>query len=247
MSVPASAYTWSHGAVVRAPRDRADFAPLFTGGDFGEGFDVVLDTLERLGIRGSFFFTGDFLKNPSNWAATERAVEAGHYVGPHSDAHLLYCPWDNREQTLITQDQFRRDLDANIARLARYGIARESITWWIPPYEWYNAEIAAWSRQAGPRLFNFTPGTLSHTDYTEDDAPNHRSTDTILASVRDYAAKDAHGLNGFLLLTHVGAGPRRTDKLFNRLETLLAPILETGLRARRVDELLADAPENPPA
>lgn len=231
-------FTWNLGAVTRGRRDREELALVFTGGDFAEGFATVLDTLADQGVPGSFFFTGDFLRNAENEASIRRLITENHYIGPHSDAHLLYCPWDNREKTLVTREEFVADLEKNVDEIIRFGVPRDSITWWIPPYEWYNARIASWAENAGYPLFNFTPGTLSHTDYTEDDAGNYRSCEKIYSSIFEYEAKDPDGLNGFLLLTHVGAGAKRTDKFFNYLGQLISDLKERGYGFQRVDELL---------
>ncbi len=235
-------YTFSHGGVIRAPRNEKELVLIFTGGDFADGIDVVLDTLQEQDVPGSFFFTGDFINEPDNESALRRLVDAGHYLGPHSDKHLLYCPWDDRSKTLVTKEEFTNDLDKNIADLERFGVSPQDVTWWIPPYEWYNEQIVEWSEEAGRRLFNFTPGTLSHADYTEDDADNYRGNDEIYRSILEFEAKEPDGLNGFLLLTHVGSSPKRTEKFYNRLDSLITELKSRGYGFTTVDQLLRGAP-----
>ncbi|HMZ52519.1 MAG TPA: polysaccharide deacetylase family protein [Candidatus Sumerlaeota bacterium] len=239
-------FEFSYGGVIRAPRDKKEMALIFTGGDFAEGANHVAEVLAEEKVPGSFFFTGDFLENPANRNAIRKLVHDGHYLGPHSYEHLLYCPWEDREKTLVTREQFMSDLVKNITALENFDVPRARITWWIPPYEWYNDDISNWSRELGLRLFNFTPGTLSHTDYTTDDAKNHRSCDTIWKSIFDYEEKQADGLNGFMLLTHVGAGDKRTDKFFLRLRALVRELRARGYDLKPVDELLANAPQQAP-
>src|SRR5690606_35399751 len=94
-----SDYTWSHGGVIRGPRDRKAVALVFTGHDFGDGLGEVLETLAEHEVPGSFFFTGDFYRNPKFHADIRRAVQDGHYMGAHSDKHLLYAPWEDRNKT----------------------------------------------------------------------------------------------------------------------------------------------------
>ncbi len=226
------------GAVTRGPRENRTLALIFTGGDYGEGVTDVLDALQLAKVPGSFFFTGNFLKPPEHRTAIQRAIHAGHYIGPHSYDHLLYCPWDDRDKTLVSRTGFRDDLNKNIRALAEIGVSPAQITWWIPPYEWYNETIAKWAAEMGRPLFTFTPGTLSHADYTEDGAANYRSSAAIYHSILDYEEAEPDGLNGFLLLTHVGAGPRRTDKFFRLLPILISELKERGYAFARVDELL---------
>jgi hypothetical protein len=85
----------------------------------------------------------------------------------------------------VTREEFAADLKNNIDELTRLGVPRSVMSWWIPPYEWYNEEISRWSAEEGMRLFSFTPGTLSHADYTEESAPNYRSSETIYRSIFD--------------------------------------------------------------
>ncbi|MCC6547555.1 polysaccharide deacetylase family protein [Candidatus Sumerlaeota bacterium] len=235
-------FEFSHGGVIRAPREHKELALIFTGGDFGEGTGHVADVLAEEKVPGSFFFTGGFLEEDSNKVAIRKLIHDGHYLGPHSHEHLLYCPWDDRNKTLVTREQFMSDLVKNITALEHFGVPRAQIGWWIPPYEWYNDEISKWSLEMGIRLFNFSPGTLSNTDYTTDDAKNFRSSDTIWNSILEYEEKQSDGLNGFLLLTHVGAGEKRTDKFFLRLRALVRELRARGYALKRVDDLLAEAP-----
>jgi penicillin-binding protein 2 len=244
-SRPASDYTWDHDAIIRGPRDRKQMALIFTGGEYGEGGLEILDTLQSRGIKGSFFFTGDFLRKPEYDPIIRRILTEGHYLGPHGDAHLLYCPWDDRNKTLVTREEFTRDLQKNMDDLVARGADRETMRWWIPPYEWYNTEITQWSLDAGIRLFNFSPGTSSNADYTEETDKRYIASSVIYYKILEYESSKLDGLNGFLLLTHVGAGAGRPDKFFRRLPVLVDELKRRGYEFVRVDELLAAAPLKP--
>src|SRR5690606_25358430 len=82
------------GAIVRGPVDRKRLALVFTGHEFAEGGDPILDALGARTVRASFFLTGVFLRNEAFAPLVHRMVREGHYVGAHSDEHLLYCPWE---------------------------------------------------------------------------------------------------------------------------------------------------------
>ncbi len=227
------------GVPVRGRRDRRELALVFTGGDYGEACEGILDTLKRYALPASFFLTGDFLRNPGHGAAVRRMAAAPHYAGPHSDRHLLYCPWEDRGRMLVDRKTFLDDLDANLAELERFGVDRRAVHRWIPPYEWYNECVARWAEEAGYPLFNFTPGTLSHADYTEEGAPNYRSSEEILGSIVRVAAEAPEGLNGFFLLLHLGAGEGRRDKFWKHLPALLDFLQGEGYGFRTVPQLLA--------
>jgi len=235
-------YTWSYGGIVRGPREEKRLSLIFTGGEYGEGFKDVLDQLAEKNVKGGFFFTGAFLEQDALRPLVQRAVREGHYIGPHSHAHLLYCPWEDRSITLVHCEEFKDDLEMNLEELAVFGRTKEEMRFWIPPYEWYNDQISAWSREMGMRLFNFTPGTLSHADYTTEDMKNYRSSDVIWKSIFDYESTKEDGLNGWIMLIHVGAGEKRRDKFYARLGALIEELRGRGYDFARIDDLLAGAP-----
>ena len=82
--------------IVRGPVAARRLALVFTGHEFAEGAPVILDALVRHRARASFFLTGTFLRTPAYSGIVERMVRDGHYVGPHSDAHLLIVPGKER-------------------------------------------------------------------------------------------------------------------------------------------------------
>jgi peptidoglycan/xylan/chitin deacetylase (PgdA/CDA1 family) len=226
------------GGIVRGSLDTKRLALVFTGHEFAEGATPILDALASRKQQASFFLTGVFLRNPNYEAIVQRMVRDGHYVGPHSDAHLLYCPWTGPKTTLVSREEFVTDLERNLEALTRFGIDRRQVGYFLPPYEWYNEEIVRWSRDLGLTLVNFTPGTRSNADYTEEATPQFVPSASIFDSIIRREAQDTHGLNGFLLLLHIGSGPGRADKFHPRVGDLIDRLMEKGYRLVRVDELL---------
>jgi endoglucanase len=161
----------------------------------------------------------------------------GHYLGPHSNNHLLYNDWTYRDSLLVTKEQFTTDLLLNYAELKKRGITQKDAPYFLPPYEWYNDTIAAWTADLGFQLINNTSGTLSHADYTTPGVKNYRDSKTIYNSIIEYEKK-ANGLNGFILLMHVGTHADRTDKFYHQLPQLLQWLKSKGYQLERVDELL---------
>lgn len=235
---PGHSPTMDHGAIVRDDTSARRLALVFTGGSFADGGEHIRGVLRDEGVKAGFFFTGDFYRTPE-FADLIRGLAAdGHYLGPHSDRHLLYCDWDDRSKTLVGRDEFRSDLEANFAEMARFGIGREPGHLFIPPYEWSNEDIAAWSREMGLTLFNFTPGTSSNADYTTPSMPAYLDSRTIYDRVLAYERTDPLGLNGFLLLVHIGADPERTDKFYLLLGDLIRELRSRGYAFARVDDLI---------
>lgn len=232
------AFTYDHGGITRGDMSSKRMALVFTGDEFAEGGTVIADALQKHNVKASFFLTGRFYRTRANRQIIERLKKDGHYLGPHSDAHLLYADWSDRNKTLVTRDQFERDLNDNFAAMRPFGIDRKNVPFFMPPYEWYNREIADWTEAMGYRIVNFTPGTRSNADYTTDDDKNYISSEAILTRIKEYEAKDPNGLNGFILLTHIGSGPKRTDKFHNRVDEMITWLTSKGYQPVKIDELL---------
>ena len=211
---------------------------VFTGHEFADGGPEILKTLQSENIRASFFFTGDFFRNPSFQPLLKQIVKNGHYLGPHSDKHLLYCSWKNRDSLLVSKEIFQKDLKQNLSILKNRSGLSTRIPYFLPPFEWYNDSISAWTKEMGLTLVNYTPGTLSHADYTTPEEKNYRDTKTIFQSILTRESMYPNGLNGFILLMHAGTDSRRTDKFYHRLIELIRWLKEKNYEPVRIDELL---------
>ena len=121
---------------------------------------------------GTAVLTGDFLRNPLFAPLVQRMLAEGHYVGPHSDRHRLYCAWTPDRRTLLTRAEFEADVDGNLRELERFGVTRRQARFFLPAYEHHNRDISDWTGAMGLTLINLSPGTRSAADYTgEKDRP----------------------------------------------------------------------------
>jgi peptidoglycan/xylan/chitin deacetylase (PgdA/CDA1 family) len=231
-SDPGAGFTSEEGGIVRGPTSERKIALVFTGHEYAEGAGTILDELARRDIKAAFFVTGDFAVNAEFTPLVSRMILRGHLVGPHSNKHLLYCDWSRERTTLVSHDEFVRDLLENAARLETFGATDR---FFLPAYEHYNAQIAGWARELGWTLVNFTPGTRSTADYTGENDIHFVSSREIFESIKARELKDPHGLNGFLLLLHLGAGPGRADKFHSRFGELLDYLSERGYKFVRLD------------
>jgi peptidoglycan/xylan/chitin deacetylase (PgdA/CDA1 family) len=219
------------GGIVRTDRAKKEIHLIFTGHEFADGGEVIRGVLKKHGTKASFFFTGDFYRDRQFAALISSLKRDGHYLGAHSNKHLLYCSWEKRDSLLVTKEIFRDDLLSNYAEMERFGIKRHDATYFMPPFEWYNNHISAWTKELGLVLVNFTPGTYSNADWTHPElGSQYLSADTIYARILRYEETTPAGLNGFLLLTHIGTDPRRKDKFYVRLEDLITELKRRGYR-----------------
>src|SRR5258706_176917 len=229
----------AHGAIIRGNPYKKEIALVFNGDEFADGGAVIRTILHKNKIPASFFLTGNFYANPSFKPLIFGLKKDGHYMGAHSDRHLLYADWTKRDSLLVTEEAFKADLKNNYNRMAESGIEEKVVPYFLPPYEWYNSVIARWTGELDLQLVNFTPGTSSAADYTYPEmTARYKSSDAIYQSILNRESGDPHGLNGFILLLHIGTDPRRTDKFYNKLEMLVGALSSKGYHFVRIDQLI---------
>jgi peptidoglycan/xylan/chitin deacetylase (PgdA/CDA1 family) len=212
--------TMNRGAIVRMDTTKKEVWLCFTAHDFSDGFESIINTLNQHKIKASFFLTGDFLRDPSHKEVTETLINGGHYIGPHSDKHLLYCSWGKRDSLLVSQKEFFSDLENNYKELSKTGITKKKASVFMPPYEWYNDSIATWAANAGVKLINNSTGTITNQDWTfPEKGKPYFSSDSLMKNFLAYENKK--GMNGYILLIHPGTDPARKDKFYFHLDSIL--------------------------
>jgi endoglucanase len=207
------------GAIVRMDTTKKDIYLCFTAHEFADGFDLITRTLSDHKIKASFFLTGDFCRMPGYDKIISRLKTDGHYIGAHSDKHLLYCSWENRDSLLVTKNEFITDIENNYKALEKFGITRNRALVYLPPYEWYNDSIGSWTKEMGLKLVNNSSGTITAQDWTFPNGKPYYSSDYLMKDFLTY--ENEKGLNGYILLIHPGTDPRRTDKFYLRLDSVL--------------------------
>lgn len=236
---PRALFVIDAGGITRTDPTKKVIHLVFTGHEFGDGGEIIQSVLAKHGVKASFFFTGDFYRTRKFARLITSLKRDGHYLGAHSDKHLLYCTWEKRDSLLVTREEFQKDLLDNYKEMERFGIPRDDAKYFMPPYEWYNDSISVWTRQLGLLLVNFTPGTYSNADWTHPGlGKQYLCSDTIFARILRYEEGKPNGLNGFLLLTHIGTDPRRTDKFYLRLDSLVTSLQKRGYRFALLSEAI---------
>lgn len=231
--------TLNHGAITRGDSTQKKIALVFTGDEFGDGANYISDVLKQQHIAASFFLTGNFYRNKSFKKVIRKLRKNGNYLGSHSDKHLLYSAWENRDSLLVSKDEFDTDLLNSYKELNRFGIKKNQVHYFLPPYEYYNDSIASWTRDLNLQLVNFTPGTRSNADYTYPEmGKRYVSSQEVYNSILHFEENKPNGLNGFILLIHIGTDPRRTDKFYEYLPKLIPELKARGYEFQIINELL---------
>lgn len=210
---------------------------MFTGHDLSEGAPFILSKLKKVGVKASFFLTGDYLRNPQYSEYIKRMIKDKHYIGPHSDKHLLYMPWSKRDSLLVSEEEFKTDLIANMQALSTFKAVSNKEPFYIPSYEWYNKQIVDWGLKLGLKAVNYTPGLRTAADYTYPEmGSRYVSTEEIESLL--WLFEERNTLNGSIILIHMGTDPRRKDKLYKQLPQLIKKIQAQGYAIVDIPTLL---------
>lgn len=148
----------------------------------------------------------------------KRIIKENHFLGGHSDNHLQYAAWRTRE-SLVTTDSLLQDLQRNMDELEKWGVSKEDANYYLPPYEFYNAQNIKDIETFGLEAINYTPGVRTAADYTTPDMSNYKSSGELIDSLFEF--EQTEGLVGAIILIHPGTVPERTDKLYYRLGEII--------------------------
>lgn len=221
-----------HGVGIRLNDGGRNVYFVFSADSAFEGAGYALDAMLQRGCKGSFFLTGRFLRDTANHDVVERIISEGHYLGPHSDQHLLLAEWDDARTPLVAVDSLISDTRANLAALAHSGVDTAGVNWYMPPYEWASACHAHTVRSMGMTPIAPTPGILTYRDYTTPDMDQYFTSDSIHRQLLDFEA--THGLSGAIVIVHLGTHPLRKDKFYNRFPQLLDTLSARGYTMERL-------------
>jgi endoglucanase len=225
-----------YGARVSGNRKEKNIALVFTGDEYFEGLPTITQTLKKHNVKAGFFFTGRLYANKEAKSDIRQLIENKHYLGPHSDQHLLYADWKNRDSLLVTRDSLINDLRNNCKKMDAFGISHR-IKLYIPPFEWWNQQVAKWCLEEGFQLLSFTPGIPTNADYTYPEMQrSYRSNADILK--RFFQKEKNEGIHGAIILIHVGTDPRRKEKLYDELSTIITSLRAKCYEFKRIDDLL---------
>ena len=218
---------YKFGGITTTDMNKKQISLVFAGTEFADGAKTILNTLKELKIKASFFFTGDFYRDKKNKPLIEEIQKENYYLGAHSDKNLLYCSLQKRDSILINKNDFLNDLKANYLEMEKFGITKNQAPFFLPPREWYNDLISQWCNEFGMQLIAPTPKTLSDTDISIPEMRDkYFSSNEIYNNITEI--ESTQGLNGYILVFHVGTDSKRKDKFYPKLHALLSHLTKSG-------------------
>ena len=228
----------NRGAIIRGDVNKKNIYLIFSAHEFADGANTIINTLKTNDINASFFFTGDFYRNPKFEKTISNLINGGNYLGGHSDKHLLYVDWKNRDSLLLSKEELLKDIEDNYLAMQKFGINKTDSKFYLPPYEWHNENVSTYAEEIGIQLINLTPGTMINQDWTiPTGGGKYYSSDELINKLYEFEKNDKNGLNGAIVLMHFGTHSDRTDKLYNRLDQIIKELKKKGYEFKKIDAL----------
>jgi len=219
-------------------------ALTFDGGSIANATPEILDILRAYRIRCTMFLTGQFIQKFPD--IVRRIVAEGHEVANHtfSHPHLTTYETNHQHDTLphVTREFVQLELKKT-EELFKKTTGRPMAPFWRPPYGEHNAEIRQWAAEIGYRMVGWTVGrgweeTLDTMDWVADSSsPSYRTAEEIRDKIFRAADAKPHGLNGAIILMHLGT-LRHNDFPHKKLPEIIEGLKQRGYQLVTISELM---------
>jgi peptidoglycan/xylan/chitin deacetylase (PgdA/CDA1 family) len=228
----------------RGDRERKQVSLTFDGGSTDNAAQQILDILKEHNLQVTIFLTGGFVEKFPE--ATKRLVQEGHEVGNHTwnHPHLTSYAADKQNVTLpnVTRE-FVHDQLTRTAKLFEEVTGQKMAPFWRAPYGEHNAEIRQWAAELGYRHVGWTRGrswqeSMDTMDWVADTTSQaYHTSEEILAHLMNLANEETHGINGGIILTHLGSHRQDGDHFYTVLPRLISGLREKNYALVKVSEL----------
>lgn len=229
--------------------DKKLIALTFDGGAYANAADDILDTLMSRGVSSTMFLTGRFIrKNPE---LVQRIIIEGHEVGNHTSTHPHLTSWaDTRSHTTlpeVTNVMIGKELkDANIYFKKLIGYDMRPL--WRAPYGEKNRLICLWAQQHGYLHIGWKQARTWRNNFDTNDwvpdpeTPGYHTPGEILEKFNYFADAQPYGMNGAIILMHMGTKRKEKDKMVHyALGKIIDQLREKGYEFVTVTVLLRES------
>lgn len=236
--VPAAEPTPEAFNLIRAPVGNREILLTFDGGSNANATPSILDTLKSERVKATFFLSGEYMQRYPD--LVRRIASEGHVVGNHtfSHPHLTSFSFNGRHTTLagVTEEFLKSQLERT-NDLFKLIAGRAMDPYWRAPFGEFNQQILRWARDAGYTHVFWTPylDTMDWVSSPED--PLFRTPQQILAQILAREAKRSGGVDGGVVLMHLGSERKDELRADRILPELIARLKAKSYRFATVDEV----------
>ena len=229
--------------------DNKIVALTFDGGSLSNAADDILDTLKSRNIKATIFLTGNFIRaSPS---VVKRLAADGHEVGNHTFSHPHLTAWE--------QDHTHTTLPAVSASFLCQELSRTDAQYylltgshlspiWRAPFGEKNHSICEWAQGCGYLHIGWRQGKswrqgLDSNDWIEsEEIPGFHSPEEVLKKIMDIAREQPYGINGGIILMHLGTVRKDpTTQMHRLLGKLIDDLRGLGYSFATVSEMLKES------
>ncbi len=211
-------------SVVNGTTRKKIISLTFDGGSYDNAAEQILDTLQSRGVKATMFLTGQFMRRHPHTVV--EIVERGHEIGNHTWSHPHLTTWaENRRHHTLSgvnratigsqlkkaNDQFRKITGSNLAPI------------WRAPFGEKNRDICSWALSHGYVHIAWKQGRTWLEGYDsndwvpDEDTPGYHSPQEVYEKFMNLATQDTDGMNGGILLFHLGTSRKDPEKQVHRI------------------------------
>jgi peptidoglycan-N-acetylmuramic acid deacetylase len=227
------------------PTDQRLVCLTFDGGAYANAAGDILDTLRSRGVTATMFLTGRFMEN--NPDLVRRILAQGHEIGNHTYTHPHLTSWEQNHVQATLPDASRGMLMRELGRTERVYrkiTGRDMPALWRAPYGERNRQICQWGQEAGYLHIGWRQGgtwlrNLDSNDWvTEEDDPAYHSPADVYRKIVAAAESGPSGLNGGIILMHLGTTRRDPARQVHRvLGSLIDTLRDMGYQFVKVTDM----------
>lgn len=206
----------------------------FDGDYLNNMADSILNILQKKQVPATFFLTGRFIEKYP--ATVQRMVDENHVVGNHTWRHPHLTQYEQTRTHALRPDITREKVQMELQQTEElfYEVTGRSMPrLWRAPYGEHNDEIRLWAAELGYRQIGWTQDqhlkmTLDTMDWVADEnSPLYRKPEEMLEKILAFETRNADGLNGAIILMHLGS-ERDRDYPFEVIDTLIDELIRRG-------------------
>ncbi|MDD5675571.1 MAG: polysaccharide deacetylase family protein [Chitinivibrionales bacterium] len=199
-------------------------ALTFDGGSFDNAAAAILDTLKARQITVTIFASGEFINRYPE--LIRRMLAEGHEIGNHTEHHPHLTDYESShiQRTLpgVARDFLCRELAQANATFFRL-TGRQLMPLWRAPYGEINGRIASWAQECGYIHIGWRQGrswrqNLDSNDWIADEnEKGYHSPQEVLQKILSVAHAAPDGINGGIILMHLGTERKDQSKQVHRI------------------------------
>ncbi|MCS7311770.1 MAG: polysaccharide deacetylase family protein [Acidobacteria bacterium] len=230
--------------LLRGNPNRPEVALTLDGSFSDQDVDALIRQVEALQLPVTVFLTGEFI---DRYPEATRRLAASPWVevGNHTLNHRHWTAYQQTRQQSTLPDVTPQALQfelAETARRFRTVTGRAMAPLWRAPYGEHNAELRQWAAGLGYTHVGWTVEsgwTLDTMDWIDDPAhPMYRPGPAIVRDILALAERPPHGINGGIVLMHLGSRRPAGDRMVDVLPELVQGLRQRGYTLVHVSTLL---------